>query len=77
MVILGLDRVSTSTKESIMAFIASRIETNIAVREAQSRRFLLTSDENARAAALDAMGREDAYKDMYFMFNDNNPWVEK
>lgn len=77
MVIPGLDRVSTTTKDAVLSFISERIDTNIALCDAQSRRFLMTNDETARAMALDALGRVEAYKDMYFMFNDNKPWVEK
>ena len=77
MVIQGLDRVSTTTKDALLEFLATRINTNADVRDSQSQRFLMTNDATARATALEAMGRVEAYKDIYHILNDNKPWVEK
>ena len=77
MVITGLDRVSTTTKDALLEFISARIITNASAADSQTRRYLMTDDATARATALEAMGRVEAYKDLYQVINDNKPWVEE
>ncbi len=77
MVDIGLDRIPTSIKDALLETIAERISSERRAYTAQSRRYLLTCDETARSTAIEALGREQAYQDVYQLFNDKNPRVEK